>query len=143
LNLALRVNDCNGLSVAIDTGIVSNGCDGAMRSCEFDIELARPKMRSMRLNGVSTSFRLEEMYWRLLGRIACAQGVSISQLMSVWARHVDLHHGQVHNLSSYMRLSCLVYVLRHDIPTPPCRCHGCGCLRAPGERADAARAPVR
>ncbi|HYG04931.1 MAG TPA: ribbon-helix-helix domain-containing protein [Stenotrophomonas sp.] len=81
-----------------------------MKSCEFDIGLSVPRMRSIRVNGISTCFRLEEIYWRILDDIARRDHVSISVLVSSWARHVDLRYGGVPNLSSYIRICCLMHI---------------------------------
>ena len=37
---------------------------------EFDMGLARPQSRSVRLNGFATCLRLEQVYWDILGDMA-------------------------------------------------------------------------
>lgn len=85
-----------------------------MKSCEFDIRLSVPRMRSVRVNGISTCFRLEEIYWVMLEEIARRDGVSVSVLLSGWARHVDLRYGGVPNLSSFVRICCLMHQRGRD-----------------------------
>lgn len=51
----------------------------------FDMQLARPLARSIRLNGFATCLRLEQVYWDILGDMAQLNSCSISALLS----HVD------------------------------------------------------
>ena len=90
-----------------------------MKSCQFDINLSVPRMRSLRVNGMSTCFRLEEIYWRLLDEMAARGGVSVSTLVSSWARYVDLRYGGVPNLSSFIRICCLVHLCEHESDSLP------------------------
>lgn len=85
-----------------------------MKSCQFDISLSVPRMRSLRVNGMSTCFRLEEIYWTLLDEIAGRAGVSVSTLVSSWSRYVDLHYGGVPNLSSFIRICCLMHMCEQE-----------------------------
>ncbi len=90
-----------------------------MKSCQFDINLSVPRMRSLRVNGMSTCFRLEEIYWTLLDEIAARAGVSVSTLVSSWSRYVDLRYGGVPNLSSFVRICCLMHLCEHERDSLP------------------------
>ena len=71
-------------------------------------------MRSLRVNGMSTCFRLEEIYWTLLDEIAGRAGISVSVLVSSWARYADLRYGGVPNLSSFIRICCVMHMCESD-----------------------------
>ena len=47
---------------------------------EFDMGLAQPLSRSVRLNGFATCLRLEQVYWDILGAMARVNGCSINNL---------------------------------------------------------------
>ena len=93
-----------------------------MKSCQFDISLSVPRMRSLRVNGMSTCFRLEEIYWTLLDEIARHAGTSVSMLVSSWARYADLQYGGVPNLSSFIRICCLVHMCENERATRSAAC---------------------
>lgn len=95
----------------------------AMKSCQFDINLSVPRMRSLRVNGMSTCFRLEEIYWTLLDRIAARAGVSVSVVVSSWARYADLRYGGVPNLSSFVRICCLMHMCEQELEALSTRQH--------------------
>ncbi|MDT8346083.1 MAG: ribbon-helix-helix domain-containing protein [Thermohalobaculum sp.] len=71
--------------------------------------------RSIRMNGLSTSIRLERAFWRVLGEIAMAEGVSVSQFVSRLHSEVLDLHGEVRNFTSLLRCACLVH-LRREAP---------------------------
>ena len=60
---------------------------------EFEMSLARPLSRSVRLNGFATCLRLEEIYWEVLADIARINDCSINALLSYVDREVHLRHG--------------------------------------------------
>lgn len=71
-----------------------------------------PETRSMRLNGQSTSIRLERAFWGVLGEIAGAEGVSIAQFISRLHAEVLELNGEAHNFTSLLRCACLVHMNR-------------------------------
>lgn len=73
--------------------------------------LAQPLSRSVRLNGFATCLRLEEIYWRILERIAEANQCSVNAVLSYVDREVHLRHGGVKNFSGLIRVVCVVYLL--------------------------------
>lgn len=73
--------------------------------------LARPLSRSVRLNGFATCLRLEEVYWKILERIAVANRCTVNAVLSHVDREVHLRHGGVKNFSGLVRVICVVYVL--------------------------------
>ncbi len=82
---------------------------------EFDMGLARPLSRSVRLNGFATCLRLEQVYWDILARMAKINCCSISALLSYVDREVHLRHGGVKNFSGLVRVVCVVHSLNEGI----------------------------
>jgi predicted DNA-binding ribbon-helix-helix protein len=79
---------------------------------EFDMGLAQPLSRSVRLNGFATCLRLEQVYWDILGEMARTNRCSISALLSHVDREVHLRHGGVKNFSGLVRVVCVVHSLK-------------------------------
>ena len=78
----------------------------------FDMKLAHPLARSIRLNGFATCLRLERVYWDILGDMAQLNSCSISALLSHVDREVHLRHGGVRNFSGLVRVVCVVHSLK-------------------------------
>ncbi len=70
----------------------------------------RYETRSLRLNGQSTSIRLEPSFWRVLTEIAAAESLSTPQFISKLHREVLELHGEARNFTSLLRCACLVYL---------------------------------
>ncbi|MGE8068617.1 ribbon-helix-helix domain-containing protein [Pseudomonas sp. NPDC089569] len=79
---------------------------------EFDMGLAQPLSRSVRLNGFATCLRLEQVYWDILGELARINHCSVSALLSHLDREVHLRHGGVKNFSGLVRVICVVHSLK-------------------------------
>ena len=65
--------------------------------------------RSMRLNGMSTSLRLEQKFWEILDLMAVDEGVSTPQFVSTLHSEVISLHGEARNFTSLLRCTCLIY----------------------------------
>ncbi|MEB0046369.1 MULTISPECIES: ribbon-helix-helix domain-containing protein [unclassified Pseudomonas] len=78
----------------------------------FDMGLACPLSRSVRLNGFSTCLRLERVYWDILSEMAKANCCTVSALLSHVDREVHLRHGGVKNFSGLVRVVCVVHSLK-------------------------------
>jgi predicted DNA-binding ribbon-helix-helix protein len=76
---------------------------------EFDMGLAQPLSRSVRLNGYATCLRLEQVYWNILTDMARENCCSVSALLSHVDREVHLRHGGVKNFSGLVRVVCVVH----------------------------------
>ena len=63
--------------------------------------------RSLRLNGQSTSIRLETAYWEMLDKIAEDQGFSTPGFISKLHSEVLELHGEAKNFTSLLRCACL------------------------------------
>jgi predicted DNA-binding ribbon-helix-helix protein len=68
--------------------------------------------RSLRLNGLSTSIRLETAFWRVIEDIAAADGVSVPQFVSRLHDEVLQQQGEVRNFTSLLRCACLIHADR-------------------------------
>jgi predicted DNA-binding ribbon-helix-helix protein len=68
--------------------------------------------RRLRLNGQSTSIRLENTYWQILDDLAAAEGMTTPGFMSKLHSEVLEQHGEPANFSSVLRCTCLIYLER-------------------------------
>jgi predicted DNA-binding ribbon-helix-helix protein len=66
--------------------------------------------RSIRLNGQSTSIRLEKVFWEILEEIAAAEGLSPPRFISTLHREALLLWGEVPNFTSHLRCTCVVAI---------------------------------
>jgi predicted DNA-binding ribbon-helix-helix protein len=74
--------------------------------------------RSIRLNGQSTSIRLERMFWNILEQIAALEGLSVPSFISILHREVLLMWGPVPNFTSHLRCICLVALEKRAAERP-------------------------
>ena len=65
--------------------------------------------RSIRLNGHSTSIRLEAAFWSALEEIAARQDMTLPQFVSKLHGEVLELHGEARNFTSLLRCACLVH----------------------------------
>ena len=68
------------------------------------------RTRSMRIRGVVTSIRLENLCWDILARIASKDQMTTNQLISKLYEEIIERQGRVDNLSSFLRVSCMRYL---------------------------------
>jgi predicted DNA-binding ribbon-helix-helix protein len=68
--------------------------------------------RRLRLNGQSTSIRLENTFWHILDDIAAGEGMTTPAFMSKLHSEVLELHGEPANFSSVLRCTCLIYMER-------------------------------
>ncbi|NVO06126.1 MAG: ribbon-helix-helix domain-containing protein [Rhodoferax sp.] len=66
--------------------------------------------RSIRLNGVVTSVRLENLFWDTLEEIASRDGMNVPQLLSKLYDELLEHRGDIPNFSSFLRVCCQRYM---------------------------------
>ncbi|MCK6396468.1 ribbon-helix-helix domain-containing protein [Zoogloea sp.] len=87
-------------------------------------ELYATRSRSIRLHGVATSLRLENLFWAVLEEIGERDALSVPQLVSrlydelVMSGRLDEHA----NFTSFLRVTCMRYQqlqLAGRIPTDP------------------------
>ncbi|HBD91440.1 MAG: aryl-sulfate sulfotransferase [Rhodobacteraceae bacterium GWE1_64_9] len=76
--------------------------------------------RRLRLNGQSTSIRLERAFWRILDQIAAKEGVSTPAFLSKLHSEVLEQQGEVTNFTSLLRCACTIHLGELD-QLPPAR----------------------
>ncbi len=70
------------------------------------------RTRSMRIHGVLTSLRLENMVWDILAEMADAEGCTTNHLIVTFHDEIMAHRGEVPNFASFLRVSCMRYLRR-------------------------------
>jgi predicted DNA-binding ribbon-helix-helix protein len=70
--------------------------------------------RAIRMHGHCTSIRLESAYWRILERIAAAEGTSLPRFLTTLHDEVLARRGEVGNFASLLRVSCLRWLEHQD-----------------------------
>lgn len=82
--------------------------------CEIFIsanpESYESRTRSVRLHGVVTSIRLENLHWEVLDEIAARDGMSVVQLIEKLHDELVQARGAVGNFASFLRVSALRYM---------------------------------
>ncbi|WP_111411864.1 ribbon-helix-helix domain-containing protein [Billgrantia lactosivorans] len=68
--------------------------------------LWEPQTRSMRLDGVSTSVRLEGFFWAVLEEIGKRDGLTLSQLVARLSRECAEAGHDPANFASFLRVCC-------------------------------------
>ncbi|GLQ18805.1 ribbon-helix-helix domain-containing protein [Maritalea porphyrae] len=85
-----------------------------------DTGLWENQTRSMRIDGMATSVRLEEFYWQVLTEIGARDGLSVGQLVTrLFLETTEAGHDP-DNFASFLRVCCGRYLalqLTGDIPT--------------------------
>lgn len=68
------------------------------------------RTRSLRIHGVVTSIRLENLFWDTLERIAAHDGMTRNQLIiKLWDEILE-YRGQTPNMASFLRVSCMRFL---------------------------------
>ncbi len=85
-----------------------------------DTNLWENQTRSMRIDGMATSVRLEEFYWQVLTEIGARDDLSVGQLVTrLFLETTEAGHDP-DNFASFLRVCCGRYLalqLSGDIPT--------------------------
>ncbi|MBC7731186.1 MAG: ribbon-helix-helix domain-containing protein [Bacteriovorax sp.] len=84
--------------------------------CEFFVK-ADPikyeqRSRSVRIHGVLTSLRLENMVWDILAEMAEQEGCTTNALISLFHDEILAHRGEVPNFASFLRVTCMRHLRR-------------------------------
>lgn len=69
-----------------------------------------PVTRRIRLNGQSTSIRLEATFWRIIDEIATSQGLSTPKFISTLHSEVLELNGEARNFTSLLRCAALIHM---------------------------------
>ena len=70
-------------------------------------ESYEPITRNLRLNGQSTSIRLERSFWDIIDSMAHAEGVSTPLFLATLQSEVIEIHGEAKNFTSLLRCACI------------------------------------
>jgi predicted DNA-binding ribbon-helix-helix protein len=84
--------------------------------CEFFVK-ADPieyeqRSRTVRIHGVLTSIRLENMMWDTLAEMAAEEGRTTNALIVTFHDEILAHRGEVPNFASFLRVTCIRYLRR-------------------------------
>ncbi|RQO55989.1 aryl-sulfate sulfotransferase [Paucibacter sp. KBW04] len=84
--------------------------------CEFFVK-ADPiqyeqRARSVRIHGVLTSLRLENMVWDILAEMAEQEGCTTNALIATFHDEILAHRGEVPNFASFLRVTCMRHLRR-------------------------------
>ena len=80
------------------------------------------RARSVRLHGVATSIKLENLFWQVLEEIAQRDGIGVPQLCARLYDELVAERGAVDNFASFLRVCCGRYLalqLSGGIPQNP------------------------
>ena len=84
--------------------------------CEFFVKadpiLYESRSRTVRIHGVLTSIRLENMMWDTLAEMADDEGCTTNSLISQFHDEILAHRGEVPNFASFLRVTCIRYLRR-------------------------------
>lgn len=87
-----------------------------------DPALYRSRSRSLRLRGVSTSIRLENLFWQVLEEIGTRDGLTLPQLIArlydELAEAGDAGREAHANFSSFLRVCCMRHLMLQTGPAP-------------------------
>jgi predicted DNA-binding ribbon-helix-helix protein len=70
------------------------------------------RTRSVRIRGMLTSIRLENMVWDVLAEMAEDEGCTTNALISNLHDEILQHRGEVPNFASFLRITSLRYLRR-------------------------------
>lgn len=73
-------------------------------------ELFELRTRSIRIDGVVTSIRLEAIFWQLIEEISDDAQISVAVFLTRIYREVIARHGKVNNFASLLRVACTTWL---------------------------------
>lgn len=71
--------------------------------------------RAVRLHGHATSIRLESAFWAILDEIARKERMTTARFIGVLHDEVLDRQGEVANLASFLRVTCLHYLRNMEV----------------------------
>jgi len=75
--------------------------------------------RSLRLNGQSTSIRLERSFWHIVDQIAAEEQLSTPAFISKLHAEVLEIHGEALNFTSLLRCACTIHLGEYEKAPQP------------------------
>ncbi|MGB0658588.1 MAG: ribbon-helix-helix domain-containing protein [Mangrovicoccus sp.] len=85
----------------------------------YDLQKFEPQTRRLRLNGQSTSIRLERVFWEILDSLAASENRTTPNYISSLHASLLEKHGEMANFSSILRCVCLHERNRSEIISTP------------------------
>nr|WP_232348885.1 ribbon-helix-helix domain-containing protein [Neptunomonas qingdaonensis] len=86
---------------------------------QANAELWSSSTRSLRIDGMVTSIRLENYFWTILDNISSRDGMNIPQMITrLYHESIDAEH-DLGNFTSFLRVCCMRYLalqLSGEIP---------------------------
>jgi predicted DNA-binding ribbon-helix-helix protein len=70
------------------------------------------RTRTIRIHGVLTSIRLENLVWDTLAEMAEEEGCTTNSLIVQFHDEILAHRGEVPNFASFLRVTCMRYLRR-------------------------------
>lgn len=70
------------------------------------------RSRTIRIHGVLTSIRLENLVWDTLAEMAEEEGRTTNSLIVQFHDEILAHRGEVPNFASFLRVTCMRYLRR-------------------------------
>ena len=84
--------------------------------CEFFVKadpiVYEQRTRTIRIHGVLTSIRLENMVWDILAEMAEAEGCTTNSLVVQFHDEILAHRGEVPNFASFLRVTSMRFLRR-------------------------------
>jgi predicted DNA-binding ribbon-helix-helix protein len=92
--------------------------------CEIYVKadpiLYESRSRSLRIHGVVTKIRLENLFWDILAELAETDGYTTNQLIAKLYDEIVDYRGEIDNFASFLRVTCLRYLtLRKGVGERP------------------------
>ena len=88
--------------------------------CEFFVKadpiVYEQRTRTIRIHGVLTSIRLENMVWDILAEMAEAEGCTTNSLVVQFHDEILAHRGEVPNFASFLRVTSMRFLRRGHTP---------------------------
>lgn len=73
-------------------------------------QLFELKSRSVRIDGVVTSIRLEAVFWKIIEDIAAEADISVAEFLTRIYNEVIQQRGVLGNFTSLLRVACTTYL---------------------------------
>ena len=84
--------------------------------CEFFVKadpiVYEQRTRTIRIHGVLTSIRLENMAWDILAEMAEEEGCTTNSLIVQFHDEILAHRGEVPNFASFLRVTSMRFLRR-------------------------------
>ncbi|GAC1533102.1 MAG: ribbon-helix-helix domain-containing protein [Candidatus Velthaea sp.] len=68
------------------------------------------RSRSLRMHGVLTTIRIENLFWDVLSEMAARESLTTNQLLVKLSDEVTELRGETSNFASFLRVCCLRYL---------------------------------